>query len=157
MPCKQANCGCNDCSKNNTMNDNKQMPSGAITRDFKVVDDIGNPLPDVQFSKSVPYQTYGIVEDNSTNGNSIGITDSNGEITVTAFPYEVISVDHVSGETVQGNIVDLDNTITFKPNELDEVVISNEPRTAGLSIVGLLLLAGASKAFSTSKPMKLKI
>lgn len=124
----------------------KIVSNELITREFTVLDDRGNPLPDVEFLKT------------SANGNikRIGLTDEDGKISVYDNNNSLITVSHVSGESVQAELAELDPVITFEPNELDEVVVTNEKTDyAGITVMGLLLAAGVSKAFK--KPYQIAV
>jgi len=146
----KCNCNCNQCKeKDMETSIQKVRDTGnpnIIKRTFTVLDNAGNPLPDVEFLKILGDLT-----------KRFGLTDKNGKISITGNSDTTVLVSHVSGETVQSKLGELDDVITFEPNQLDEVIITNEKTDfAGLAVVGLMLAAGVSKAF-TSKPLQIPI
>lgn len=157
MSCKSKSCNCDNCTKKNQMDTEIMSTYGnvlSIQRTFKVTDDKGNPLPDVEFLKAPETERLG---NNTSDFVRLGITDGNGEITITGKSDMKVVVSHVSGESYQSTLSELENSIQLQPNELDEVVITEEPTNyAGIITVGALILNGIIGK-STKKPFKIAV
>lgn len=126
----------------------------SIQRTFQVTDKKGNPLPDVEFLKAPDTERLG---SNTSDFVRLGITNGNGEITITGETDMKVVVSHVSGESYQSTLGELEANIQLEPNELDEVVITNDPTSyAGIITVGALVLNGIVGKM-TKKPFKIAV
>lgn len=126
----------------------------SIQRTFQVTDKKGNPLPDVEFLKA--HETEGLVGKKSYF-ERLGITNANGEITISGKPDIKVVVSHVSGESYQSTLSELENNIQLEPNELDEVIVTNQPDNyAGIITVSALILNGIAGKLS-KKPFKIAV
>ena len=125
----------------------KDMDGNKIFR-FQVLDNQDNPLPDVEFLEK---------PENGGNPTRIGLTDQEGKVIISDNPNTTVIVSHVSGESVQSELSELDDVIRFTPNSVDEVVITNESRMLGLFTVGGLILAGVAKSVMENEPLKIEV
>jgi len=155
MSCK-TNCNCESCTKkNDSPGDIIVMKSENITRTFRVVDDLGDPLPDVSFLKAPETERLGV---NSSDFERIGITDAEGKISITGPSDMKIVVSHVSGSAIQDTLGGLEENIELQPNQLGEVIITPKTDWPTLITFGSVLLGGAlGKLSKLKKPYQIAV
>ena len=109
-----------------------------------VKDELGNPLPNVQFSKIVDGEII-----------PLKTTDKNGRVDFVESLGTIIKLSHESGATEQDQFDGFDDgdVITLQTNGWME----KNGRLVGLATVGGLLLVGAITIATGNKPLPIKI